>query len=129
MKANQGAAGVDGESVAMFEEELGFSPLANGAVQYRLRVMQLGSPRARLIKLADRFSNLYALGFVHDVAFVKKYVEERELTVMLMVDVSASETFGSTGQSKREIAAEVQDHQHNGYQPCNEDPNLRIASL
>lgn len=39
--------------------------------------------------------------------FIKKYVEERELTVMLVVDVSASEAFGSGGQTKREIAAEV----------------------
>lgn len=40
-------------------------------------------------------------------AFVKKFTEERELTVMLIVDVSASGNFGSTTQSKRELAAEV----------------------
>ncbi len=40
-------------------------------------------------------------------AFVKKFTEERELTVMLIVDVSASGNFGSTAQSKRELAAEV----------------------
>lgn len=40
-------------------------------------------------------------------AFVKKYTEERELTVMLIVDVSASGNFGSKTQSKRELAAEV----------------------
>src|SRR5437763_6740121 len=40
-------------------------------------------------------------------AFVKKFTEERELTVMLVVDVSASGNFGSTMQSKRELAAEV----------------------
>jgi len=39
--------------------------------------------------------------------FVKKYTEERELTVMLVVDVSASGNFGSNVQSKRELAAEV----------------------
>jgi uncharacterized protein (DUF58 family) len=39
--------------------------------------------------------------------FVKKFTEERELTVMLIVDVSASGDFGSTSQSKRELAAEV----------------------
>ena len=39
--------------------------------------------------------------------YVKKFVEERELTVMLAVDVSASDAFGSAGQSKREVAAEV----------------------
>ena len=40
-------------------------------------------------------------------AFVKKFTEERELTVMLVVDVSASGNFGSVTESKRELAAEV----------------------
>src|SRR3954465_15951759 len=40
-------------------------------------------------------------------AFVKKFTEERELTVILVVDVSASGSFGSVSQSKRELAAEV----------------------
>jgi hypothetical protein len=39
--------------------------------------------------------------------FVKKFVEERELTLLLMVDVSASGDFGSGAQSKRELAAEI----------------------
>ncbi|MBM3840027.1 MAG: DUF58 domain-containing protein [Verrucomicrobia bacterium] len=39
--------------------------------------------------------------------FIKKFVEERELTVMLVVDMSASGLFGSRDQSKRELAAEI----------------------
>lgn len=39
--------------------------------------------------------------------FVKKFVEERELTVFLVVDVSASGDFGSTGRSKNALAAEL----------------------
>ena len=39
--------------------------------------------------------------------FVKKYTEERELTILLVVDVSASGNFGSAPQSKRELAAEI----------------------
>ncbi len=39
--------------------------------------------------------------------YIKKHVEERELTVMLAVDCSASDRFGTAGQSKGEIAAEV----------------------
>jgi uncharacterized protein (DUF58 family) len=38
---------------------------------------------------------------------VKILREERELTVMLMVDVSASQRFGTSGRDKREIAAEL----------------------
>ncbi|MBV8641093.1 MAG: DUF58 domain-containing protein, partial [Verrucomicrobia bacterium] len=39
--------------------------------------------------------------------YVRKYVEERELTVMLLIDVSASGSYGSVNASKRELAAEV----------------------
>lgn len=39
--------------------------------------------------------------------FVKKFVEERELTVMLMVDASSSGYFGSINKLKNEIAAEL----------------------
>lgn len=39
--------------------------------------------------------------------FVKRYVEERQLTVMLLVDVSASQDFGSGQRSKLEATAEL----------------------
>jgi uncharacterized protein (DUF58 family) len=42
-------------------------------------------------------------GTVH----IKKYIEEREMTVVLLVDASGSGAFGSTNQSKRELAAEI----------------------
>src|SRR3979409_361369 len=38
---------------------------------------------------------------------VKQFVEERDRTVNLMIDMSASEYFGSAGVSKRELAAEL----------------------
>ncbi len=39
--------------------------------------------------------------------YVKRFVEERELTVVLMVDLSASLRFGSVAMHKREVAAEL----------------------
>jgi len=39
--------------------------------------------------------------------FVKKYTEERELTIFLVVDISASGNFGSGAMSKRDLAAEL----------------------
>lgn len=39
--------------------------------------------------------------------FIKKYIEEREMTVMLMVDISASHAFGSSSQLKKDLAAEL----------------------
>ena len=39
--------------------------------------------------------------------FIKVFQEERELTIILAVDVSASSEFGTAGSSKRELAAQV----------------------
>ena len=39
--------------------------------------------------------------------FVKKFVEERELTVMILMDASASTRFGTSGQFKGQLAAEI----------------------
>jgi len=39
--------------------------------------------------------------------FVKRYREERELGLVLLVDISGSSNFGSTGPTKRRLAAEV----------------------
>ncbi|MEE8166064.1 MAG: DUF58 domain-containing protein [Myxococcota bacterium] len=39
--------------------------------------------------------------------YVKKYSEERELTVLFAVDLSGSEQFGTRGRFKAEIAAEI----------------------
>ncbi len=43
----------------------------------------------------------------HRTPFVKLYEEERELTVMLAVDVSGSEDFGTRSQLKREMITEI----------------------
>jgi uncharacterized protein (DUF58 family) len=47
------------------------------------------------------------LGEVRGEAYIKKFTEERELSVVLLVDVSGSGDFGSVDRSKRELAAEV----------------------
>jgi len=39
--------------------------------------------------------------------YLKRFVEERELTVMLVVDASSSGSFGSIDKSKNEVAAEI----------------------
>lgn len=43
----------------------------------------------------------------HNHPYVKVYEEERELTVMLLVDVSKSRLFGAVGEEKREMIAEI----------------------
>jgi (p)ppGpp synthase/HD superfamily hydrolase len=44
--------------------------------EYLRRIMQEGSARAKKLKLADRISNLTSLGYLNDVAFVKRYLAE-----------------------------------------------------
>jgi uncharacterized protein (DUF58 family) len=39
--------------------------------------------------------------------FIKKFVEERELTIMLLLDISRSNSFGSVNSLKRDLATEV----------------------
>jgi uncharacterized protein (DUF58 family) len=39
--------------------------------------------------------------------FIKRFIEERELTVILLIDGSASQSFGTRLQLKREVAAEL----------------------
>ena len=46
--------------------------------------------------------------------FVKVFEEERELTMMLLVDLSASEFFGTTDQFKRDIIAFFNQFKHFG---------------
>jgi (p)ppGpp synthase/HD superfamily hydrolase len=44
--------------------------------EYLERIMKRGSDRAKVLKLADRISNIFALGFVHDAPFVKRTLQE-----------------------------------------------------
>jgi len=53
---------------------------------YLSRVMQQGSDRARVLKVADRISNITALGFVHDAGFVRKYVDETRTYILPHVE-------------------------------------------
>ena len=50
--------------------------------EYLLRIMQSGSQSARTLKLADRISNLTALGFVHEMDFVRRSLEETEAFIL-----------------------------------------------
>jgi (p)ppGpp synthase/HD superfamily hydrolase len=50
--------------------------------EYLQRIMQSGSARARVLKLADRISNLTALGYVHDRDFVKRYLVETRAFIL-----------------------------------------------
>ena len=57
------------------------------------RIMTTGSSRARQLKLADRISNLTALGFVNDPPFVRRYVDETEQHILPYAKGISSDMF------------------------------------
>ena len=50
--------------------------------EFLLRIMTAGSPKAKTLKLADRISNITALGFVNEVRFVRDYIAETRSYVL-----------------------------------------------
>lgn len=58
--------------VTLKEKDGGHEPKS----EFLKRIMETGSPRAKLLKLADRISNLVSLGFVHDEQFVQNVLAE-----------------------------------------------------
>ncbi|HEY9053705.1 MAG TPA: hypothetical protein VIO60_02690 [Rectinemataceae bacterium] len=47
-------------------------------VEFLARIRDFGSSRSKVLKSADRISNMISLGYVTDVAFVKRYTDETE---------------------------------------------------
>ena len=45
---------------------------------FLIRIHQSGSHKAKVLKVADRISNMISLGFVNDLDFVKRYTDETE---------------------------------------------------
>lgn len=86
---------IDADGPAVFELVMEVTVrMADGVrepkAQYLQRIMQSGSRRARTLKLADRISNLTALGFVHDVDFVERYTREtKDYILPYAAEVSA----------------------------------------
>ena len=51
-------------------------------VDFLKRIIEKGSHRAKVLKCADRISNMISLGFVTDPAFIERYSEETELYIL-----------------------------------------------
>ncbi len=89
---------IDGDGRAVYALVMEVTIRTTGGVRepkadYLLRIMRNGSRRARLLKLADRISNLTALGFVHDAAFVRKYVDETRAYVLPYAEAVSPDMF------------------------------------
>lgn len=52
-------------------------PIEN-KIEFLKRIREFGSSRAKVLKSADRISNMISLGYVTDIAFVQRYTDETE---------------------------------------------------
>lgn len=56
---------------------------------YLKNIIRHGSEKAKILKSADRISNMISLGFVTDSAFIKRYCDETELYIFpIALDVN-----------------------------------------
>ncbi len=67
---------IDSDGPAVYALVMEVTRVTETKPVYLERIMKSGSPSAKTLKLADRISNLYSLGFVIDEAFVRRYLAE-----------------------------------------------------
>jgi GTP pyrophosphokinase len=78
---------IDADGPAVYELVMEVTIRGEGSsreskAEYLTRILERGSDRAKVLKLADRISNLTALGFVHESAFVRRFLHETETYVL-----------------------------------------------
>ena len=73
---------IDSESSAVYElvMEVTRRP-GQTKPEYLQHIIRHGSQRAKVLKCADRISNMISLGFVNDPEFIKRYCNETEIYV------------------------------------------------
>jgi len=78
---------IDYESRAVYElvREVTRSP-GEGKLDFLTRILQNGSHNAKILKVADRISNMISLGFVNDMEFVNRYTNETESHIYPMAE-------------------------------------------
>ncbi|MGP1577040.1 MAG: hypothetical protein ACTTH7_06060 [Treponema sp.] len=81
---------IDSESSQVYELVLEVTrPKGQSKPEYLKNVLKNGSTRAKILKCADRISNVISLGFVNDPRFIERYCEETELYVFpIALDVN-----------------------------------------
>jgi GTP pyrophosphokinase len=89
---------IDSDGPAVYALVMEVTPRVVGGVkepksEYLLRVMQEGSSQAKMLKLADRISNLTALGFVTDAAFVRRYLAETRACILPLAEAVNPDMF------------------------------------
>lgn len=70
---------IDPESTEVYKLVLEVTrrPIEN-KIDFLARIRDFGSMRAKVLKSADRISNMISLGYVTDISFVRRYTDETE---------------------------------------------------
>jgi (p)ppGpp synthase/HD superfamily hydrolase len=77
---------------------------AESKPDFLTRILKFGSNKAKILKVADRISNMISLGFVNDMEFVSRYTSETEqylFPIAEMVDKSMLKELQSLVESQR----------------------------
>jgi len=75
----------DGQQVLALVLEVSRAPTETKA-DFLTRIRKKGSQNAKVLKLADRLSNMIGLGLVNDLSFIKRYILETALYVYPIAD-------------------------------------------
>jgi (p)ppGpp synthase/HD superfamily hydrolase len=99
---------IDYESSAVYElvREVTRTP-EEAKAEFLTRIYEAGSQYAKILKVADRISNMISLGFVNDMEFVSRYTGETEkyiFPIAEMVDKSMLQELQSLVESRRKYA-------------------------
>jgi (p)ppGpp synthase/HD superfamily hydrolase len=73
---------IDADGPAVYDLVMEVTRVKEPKSAYLERIMKTGSPNAKILKLADRISNMYALGFVIEGDFVRKYIAETKAYIL-----------------------------------------------
>lgn len=73
---------IDSESGQVYDLVMEVTKLeGQSKPDYLKRIIQKGSHKAKVLKCADRISNMISLGFVTDPGFIERYCDETELYI------------------------------------------------
>jgi (p)ppGpp synthase/HD superfamily hydrolase len=101
---------IDYESHAVYDLVREVTRLPNETKpEFLTRIYESGSHNAKVLKVADRISNMIALGFVNDMRFVSRYTGETEryvFPIAEMVDKSMLKELKSLVESRRKYFLE-----------------------
>jgi GTP pyrophosphokinase len=82
-------------------------PIEN-KIEFLARISDFGSIRAKVLKSADRISNMISLGYVTDIAFIKRYTDETEryvFPIAKLADIRMLEELQKLVATRREYLA------------------------